>query len=153
LPIEHTDELNPAPYTEGGRIGGFGEDGFGELYFTIIGTGSDGAVYKIIDTALVGADRGVDVGAPHLSEVAPNPFSSSARFAVRLSRAGKLDVTIVDVAGRQVARLASGARDAGTYAFVWDGLDRAGRRAGPGTYFLRAAVDGHVSTRSLIRVR
>jgi hypothetical protein len=153
MPIEHTAELSPAPFTEGGRIGGFGEDGFGELYFTTIGLGTDGAVYKIVDTALTGAGRGIDAGAPQVSEVAPNPFSASTRFAVRLSRAGRLEVTIVDVAGRQVARLASGARDAGTYAFVWDGADRSGMRAGAGIYFLRAAVDGRVSTRSLIRVR
>jgi glucose/arabinose dehydrogenase len=153
VPVEKTVPLSPQPYTEAGRIAGFGEDGFGELYFVILGLGNDGAVYKIVDTALTGASRGGASGAFDLSEVAPNPFTTSSRFAVRLSRPGRLDVTIVDVAGRQVARLATGERAAGTYAFVWDGTDRTGRRAGPGTYFLRAAFDGQVSTRSLIRIR
>jgi len=150
LPVEHTAELSPAPFTEWGRVGGFGEDGFGELYFTIVGTGDDGAVYKIVDSQLTGALPG-SVSFT-MSEVAPNPSSGSARFAVRMSRRGSLDLAVVDVAGRQVARLASGPREAGAYAFVWDGADRSGRRAAAGLYFLRAAVDGRVATRSLIRL-
>lgn len=45
----------------------------------------------------------------------PNPFSRTATVPLTLAQAAEVDVRVVDVLGREVARLAQGARDAGTY--------------------------------------
>lgn len=147
-----TAELHAA--LNGGVIGivsGFGVDGFGEMYIVDYGTGATGEIYKIVDPTFVAAEP-----APHPALAfrgpAPNPARGAARFAIELGRAGHFDLTVVDVTGREVARLASGARVAGSYAFVWDGRDQAGRRAAAGTYLLRASLDGRVITRSVVYI-
>jgi len=130
-------------------ISGFGVDGFGEMYIVDYGTGASGEVYKIVDPSLVDANP-LPTSVLSFLPPAPNPARGTARFSIRMGKSGDLDVTVLDVAGREVATLASGARAAGPYSFVWNGLDKAGRRVRAGTYLLRASLDGHATTRSVV---
>jgi glucose/arabinose dehydrogenase len=150
--IERTSELAPGGGLSIADPAGFGQDGFGELYILTRGSGSDGGVFKIV-AAGTGVEPLPARPALSLGAVAPNPFSDAARFTVTLSRAGRLDVEVLDVAGRLVAALASGPRAAGSYPLLWDGRDMAGRRAPSGGYLLRAALDGQAETRRLSLVR
>jgi hypothetical protein len=72
----------------------------------------------------------------------PNPTSSAATFAFDLPRAANARLEIFDLAGRRVALLADGERNAGHYELRWDGSDAGGARAQAGLYFVRFATPG-----------
>jgi plastocyanin len=60
---------------------------------------------------------------------APNPTRGTLAFAIGLPRATQVSLAVLDVAGRQVARLQSGPLAAGEHAFRWDGRSSDGRLA------------------------
>ncbi len=65
----------------------------------------------------------------------PNPFnpSTTIRFGVPHSTAGEL--TVYDLAGRQIRTLWQGILPLGYSQVTWDGLDASGASPGSGTYF------------------
>lgn len=73
-----------------------------------------------------------------LSAGQPNPFGREIGFSVTMVRAGDLDVTVLDVGGREVAHLHRGAASAGAHPFRWDGRRDGGDRLPDGIYFIRA---------------
>lgn len=72
-----------------------------------------------------------------LSPLSPNPFARTTRIRFTLPRAASAELSVLDVTGRQVRRLASGPRAAGAFEMTWDGLDEAGVRLPPGVYLVR----------------
>jgi hypothetical protein len=99
--------------------------------------------FRIVTTA------GVDdrpVGAPALDPIAPNPTRGPSRIGVTLPAAQSIRLSILDLAGREVAVLADGAAAAGRSEFAWDG--RVARdRAPAGLYFVRLRTAGRDLTR------
>ena len=77
-----------------------------------------------------------------LGPARPNPTSGPTSVAFVLRRRTAVEVTVYDVAGRVVRRLADGSRDAGAHVVRWNGRDAEGRSVGAGTYFLRVRADG-----------
>jgi len=71
----------------------------------------------------------------------PNPTSGYARFAFDLPHAAPVTLEIFDLAGRRVARLASGEYGPGHYELSWGGAAD-GARPGAGLYFVRFATPG-----------
>jgi hypothetical protein len=67
----------------------------------------------------------------------PNPFNPRVSVAFTLERPEKVSLTVHDLAGRLVARLAGGTHPAGMSELTWDGQDQRGRPLPTGTYFLR----------------
>ena len=87
-----------------------------------------------------------------------NPINSETVIEYELPQSGEIQLMIYDVTGQRVARLASGLRQAGTYALRWDGRDDAGRRLASGVYLYRleaAAMtdDRMLQTRKLLLLR
>ena len=73
----------------------------------------------------------------------PNPFNASVTVAFELDHPASVSVRVYDELGQRVRVLAAEAeRPAGSYQFVWDGLDQEGRLQASGTYFLVVSVDG-----------
>lgn len=72
----------------------------------------------------------------------PNPFNSVTRIPYALPLAGRVEVTVFDMLGREVVRLADEVKGAGYWESVWDGTDSAGRRVGSGIYFYRLKAGG-----------
>ncbi len=73
----------------------------------------------------------------------PNPFNASVTVAFELDHPASVSVRVYDELGQRVRVLAAEAeRPVGSYQFVWDGLDQAGRLQASGTYFLVVSVDG-----------
>ncbi len=76
-----------------------------------------------------------------LAPVTPNPAGAVARFAFTLPARGPVDLDVIDVQGRTVARVIRGIHEAGSYTREW----RSGAAAG--TYFARLRFGG----RSIVR--
>lgn len=83
----------------------------------------------------------------------PNPFASGTEIRFDLARSQDATVRIVDVTGRVVRVLASGAFPAGTQRLAWDGTDMAGAPVAAGVYFYRLETAGTAHTGRLVRMR
>ena len=80
----------------------------------------------------------------------PNPFNAAVTIAFELDHPASVSVRVYDELGQRVRVLAAEAeRSAGSYQFVWDGLDQAGRVQASGTYFLVVSVDGTTESHKL----
>ncbi len=94
-----------------------------------------------------------EVAAPvalHLYKARPNPTTGSAIIAFVLPEAGPARLEVFDVAGRKVALLADGTREAGLHHVAWDGMTGPGRRAAPGVYFYRLTAGDRTLSRRLV---
>jgi hypothetical protein len=67
----------------------------------------------------------------------PNPFNPTTEIRFDLDRAGEIELTVYDLLGRRVRRLARGAWPAGAHAVAWDGRSDVGPRAAGGVYMIR----------------
>ena len=86
-----------------------------------------------------------------VSAATPNPFQLQSSFRVTLSEQGALRVTIHDVAGRLVQRIAESDRlESGRYTYAWDGQRSDGSRAPRGIYFVRVQSGGETRTIRLV---
>ena len=83
----------------------------------------------------------------------PNPFARGTSVNYELAQYGLVELTVHDVSGRLVQRLANGPRPAGRYAMRWDGTDGYGRVVPAGVYFVRFSAGGKVSTGRVTLVR
>lgn len=94
-----------------------------------------------------------DVSFAALRPVMPNPVSRRATFAFALYRPGHVSLTVYDVTGRRVARIAEGDLVAGEHRFSWDGRGADGQRLGSGIYLYELAMGGDRLTRRLVLTR
>jgi glucose/arabinose dehydrogenase len=149
---ERTAELTPDVGTIS-DIGGFGEDGFGELYIVDRDAASSGEVFKI----LAGATGVGTTGAPaigfSLAPANPNPFTERTSLRVDVAEPGELRLEVFDTSGRLVRDLSSGPHVAGALVVNWDGRNAGGAPSPSGVYFLRAEMNGQALTERLQLVR
>lgn len=75
---------------------------------------------------------------------APNPLNPATVIRYTVSAAGPVRLTIHDIAGRRVATLVEGNRDAGEHVATWRGRDASGRPLPSGVYLLRLVTGGEV---------
>lgn len=75
----------------------------------------------------------------------PNPSPGATRFTLRLPRAGQVDLSVFDLAGRRVATVWRGAMAAGEREVTWQpsGLRR-------GVYFAKLSIDGAVAVNRVV---
>ncbi len=116
-----------------------------------------------VDDFLLVAERqletAVDDGAERvptklaLGENYPNPFNPKTTIAFDLPATGKVDLTIFDLSGRQVATLVSGELAAGSHHVVWLGRDDDGRQMSSGLYFSRLSFANEVLTRKMVLLK
>jgi len=88
-----------------------------------------------------------------LAEARPNPFGDATEFSFALPSSGPTSLRILDVTGREVRSLVSGARSAGQHRVSWDGRDTSGGAVGSGVYFARLDANGKSLERKLLRLR
>ena len=89
--------------------------------------------------------RGLELGA-----ATPNPTGATTTLAFALRRATGVEVTVLDISGRVVRRLAVGARSAGTHLVRWDGRDASGRPAASGVYLLNVRTAADSASRKVV---
>jgi hypothetical protein len=116
----------------------------------VFAVGANGTVLEYVSSP-----TGVMTASPRLvlHENAPNPFNVSTSFRFALPRREEVDLSIFDVTGARVARLAGGVFPPGEHLATWDGRDTAGMPARSGVYVCRLKVGGDVITRKVVRVR
>jgi subtilisin-like proprotein convertase family protein len=84
-----------------------------------------------------------------LSQNYPNPFNPSTKISFAVPRAGRVELRIFDLAGREVRTLISGELAASAYTAEWDGRDDAGRQSASGSYYYRLRSEGQELTRKM----
>ncbi len=86
--------------------------------------------------------------------VSPNPMTSEVRIAYALPKASPVDLTVYNISGQVVRRLASESSKApGRYSIRWDGKNDQGHRVPAGVYFYRLNAGSFSETRKLVAVR
>jgi len=83
----------------------------------------------------------------------PNPFATGTKISFLMQNSSEGSVSVYDVAGRLVRRLAGGPFAAGRHAVTWDGRTEAGVPAASGVYFCRLATSRGTETRRLVLLR
>jgi len=83
-----------------------------------------------------------------LSEAFPNPFNPVTALGFQLPASSRVSLRIYDTAGREVATLVNGWRDAGVHEVTFDASDLAS-----GLYFCRMQADGFTAVRKLMLVK
>ena len=124
---------------------------FGAANTKVLGTG-------ILDAnqAVVAAPSPVGVWSPVatagrvLLRAAPNPVRSGADLVVRASAQERVELRIVDAAGRQVRAMRGTTDGAGQLRFRWDGRGDAGARVATGLYFAHVSTTAGRSMQKLV---
>ncbi len=83
----------------------------------------------------------------------PNPFNPHTTIPFTLADAGRVRVSVYDLAGRRVVLLLDERRSRGRHEVVWRGRDDMGRRAASGVYLLRMEAPGFTRNRKLVLLR
>jgi hypothetical protein len=89
-------------------------------------------------------------GALKLYRNSPNPFRVATRIAYDLPVRSRVLLSIYDVDGRQVARLADGWQEAGRYNLKWDGRDKRGRACPTGVYFCSLRTEDAAAVKKML---
>jgi glucose/arabinose dehydrogenase len=101
-----------------------------------------------------GSPVGVGHGALAIQLTAgPALFRSSTDLAFSLETPGRVRLTVYDVAGRVVRRLADEEREAGPVRRTWTGEDDGGRPVPAGVYLVRLEAPGRRDRARLVRLR
>ncbi len=88
-----------------------------------------------------------------LDAPAPNPFNPTTTIRYTLPRGASVHLSIYDAAGRRVASLADGYRNAGPHEEIWNGHDTLGLPASSGVYFVRLESGGEMRVRKIVLLK
>jgi hypothetical protein len=83
-----------------------------------------------------------------LSAPYPNPFNPVTTLEYNLDRPGDYQLAVYNLTGRQVATLAQGYAEAGSYRMSWNAGDFTS-----GIYFIRLEAAGRVATRKVVLIK
>ncbi|HET9328679.1 MAG TPA: FlgD immunoglobulin-like domain containing protein [Candidatus Eisenbacteria bacterium] len=83
----------------------------------------------------------------------PSPFHERTTIQYALPAAGRVEITIHDVAGRRVRTLVNALTPAGIHEAVWDARDEFGTPVSPGVFIARLRSGGAVETRRLVLLK
>ena len=83
----------------------------------------------------------------------PNPFNAGTVIPFELAEAGAVELTVVNLLGQEVRRLARGPRSAGAHRVRWDGRTGEGQPAATGVYLLRLQAGDRERTRRVLLLR
>ncbi|MCC6649725.1 MAG: S8 family serine peptidase [Candidatus Eisenbacteria bacterium] len=100
----------------------------------------------------ISAQSSVAVTEFALGRVTPTPTRGVARFDYALPRAASVRLSVVDVMGREVARLMDGVQNAGRYQAVWNGMSERGP-VSSGMYFVRLQTGGRTLSSRIVLSR
>ncbi len=108
-------------------------------------------------TVTVTAPDATDAPGPgarfRLAPNVPNPFNPTTRLEFELPAAARVELCVLDLAGRHVKTLVDGARSAGRHVATWNGHDTAGRPKASGVYVVRLRAGDQMTMQRVVLVR
>lgn len=141
----HTAAANDTGYVDSG-ISAFGD------YYYRVRTVNDVMESFVTDSVLASVLDNTGVNSMERDgnglKVYPNPFSGSAHLEYNLQQSGRVQLSVVDLTGRQVRILADEMQSPGEYRFSLEG-----EGLESGTYFIRMVSQGAVSLYKVILAR
>ena len=126
-------------------------------YKVLLGT-TDPAKSAILQDVTFGSSHAGSQGAVSELSVSrltaqPNPFGPQVAVSFNLGAEDWFRLSVFDVTGRRIRRLAAGRFGPGDYRFEWDGTDDRGCALAPGVYWLKLETSGMSETRQLVLIR
>lgn len=89
----------------------------------------------------------------YLSQNWPNPFNNQTIIQYTISQKGKVQLTIMNVQGKEVKTLVNKEQSIGSYQIIWNGKDNEGGYISSGIYFYRLKINEFVQTKKLTIIR
>ncbi len=83
----------------------------------------------------------------------PNPFNMGTIIRYELPDPARVEIAVFDAAGRRIAVVDEGPKEAGENVCRWDGRDASGRLVQSGVYFLRLRASSGEAVRKMVVVR
>ena len=118
----------------------------GQYWWPVGPPGAFFAYTAIGPVSLVGV--GDDAGTAALTlSASPNPSRENVGVTLRLPSRTEGELSVFDLSGRLVRRLASGTLVAGEHLYRWDLADAEGRTVKAGVYFAR--LTSHLASRTV----
>jgi hypothetical protein len=99
------------------------------------------------------AESQTAVGLLEFQQVGPNPFRVGMSLSYTIPRNGHVQLSVVDVLGRQCALLVNEEQEAGPHSSTWDGRNGSGADCPGGVYFLRLALGDSVIVHKALRIK
>lgn len=113
-----------------------------------------GRAYFGISTALSGQTGEQPATSFTLHPNYPNPFNPQTVITFELAKAGIIELSIFDAAGKKVRTFTAGVMLPGRHRVVWDGKDGQGRAAASGIYVYRLQGAGSApAARKMLLIR
>ncbi len=83
----------------------------------------------------------------------PNPFNPKTTIRFHLPHRTAITLKIINLLGEEIATLAEGKTEAGSYVVDWDGAGKDGLREPSGVYFYRLAGESFAVTKKLMLLK
>ncbi|MCI0698155.1 T9SS type A sorting domain-containing protein [candidate division KSB1 bacterium] len=83
----------------------------------------------------------------------PNPFNPATTISYELHIASRVNLSIFNVRGEQVATLVNAQQPGGKHVVRWRGIDAEGKSLASGIYWYRLEVAGMTATKKLIMMK
>lgn len=97
----------------------------------------------------IGEEKAVRI--PRLSlSVTPNPARGSVQVKYEVPTDARVELSLVDVSGREVATLSTGTPGPGEHQATWNRQDAGGRELPAGIYFVRLRAGGDLRVAKLV---
>ena len=83
----------------------------------------------------------------------PNPFNASTIIEYTLPEKGIVELSILDIHGREVKQLNQGVESKGNHFISWNGMNHSGRHVSAGIYFVKLERESFVSTHKVLLLK
>lgn len=83
----------------------------------------------------------------------PNPFNPTTQIQFDLPSPARVNLTVFNILGQVVVRLADADYPAGQHSVVWDGIDGAGNMVASGVYLYRIKIGEFENSRKMILLK
>ena len=131
--------------------------GYGWHYFYFQFSDGLDTLQTMLDSVYF-APTGVDDGIPLSDEFIlhqnyPNPFNGCTSISFEIKQAGKVDLSVYDIAGKFVVKLINEYLKPGFHSIIWDGYTNSKQSLSSGVYFYKLKVGCKSVTRKMFYIK